>query len=133
MATRHQLLDQARGTLASPAQRRLRVAARRRFNQGIEVAQQRRVFVGQLLAATAFGANAAQIRGQRCVRRGHRELAQAGIDGGARQAHGVRHHRDTPTTECTGLDCRPQPQRRLVQAPGKRAIFFLDHLVCIHA
>src|SRR3954447_1502710 len=56
------LLDQfprkPRRALARPAQRRLRVAAGGRLNQGIKVAQKRRILVGQFLTPAPGGADA---------------------------------------------------------------------------
>ena len=100
VSARHQFLGQMRGALARPAQRRLRIATRCRLDQGIKVAQQRRVFGRQLLAATTLGANPArtsrQRRDARCRRR---QFAQSGIDGGTRQPNRPRYRADTPLPE----------------------------------
>lgn len=59
MAPLHQFLGPSRRTFAGPAQRRPPVAARRWFDQPIQVAQQRRGSGRQLLAPATLGATAA--------------------------------------------------------------------------
>ena len=57
MSLVRQFLDQPRRALAGPAQRRLRIATRCRFNERIQIPQQRRVQIRQPLAPTALSTN----------------------------------------------------------------------------
>ena len=74
---------------ARPAQGRVRIAGRRRFDQRVQIPQQRRIEIGGPLAASARLPRARA--GQRVTRR---EFPQAPLNGRRRDPRGLRHWRD---------------------------------------
>jgi hypothetical protein len=110
-----------------PKQRRLRVAAAVRLDQGAQVVEQGRILGDQRLAPAAFAAHALRIR-----RVAVAQFGKSAPDGRARQAGGARHCRDTaaPGGERLG-GCKPAPAA-LVQhrSKGVKALAdgrFIDH------
>src|SRR4051812_1858406 len=135
------LLDQfprkPRRALARPAQRRLRVAAGGRLNQGIKVAQKRRILVGQFLTPAPGGADAplAGDTDSRWRSRGQRrrsQVLQTGIDRRSRQAGGLRHRAHATPAQGAGLNSSPQTQRRFVQPSRQSPILVLDRSHITH-
>ncbi len=122
-----QLLGQMRRTLAGPAQRRLRITARTRLHQGIQIAQQGRIFDAQALASAAPGPHPRVTTGRGGLVGGQAgQFAQPGVNRRARQSARVRHRRDAATSQCTRFHGGPNAQRRFVQPTGQRPELLFD-------
>src|SRR5689334_781340 len=138
MALRGQFLGKPRRALARPAQRRLRVTAGGRLNQGIKVAQKRRILVGQFLAPAPFGTDATLAGGTgsrgrgRGLRRRRSQFFQTGMDRRARQADGLRHGAHATSSQGAGLNSSPQTQRGFVQPSRQSPILVLDRPYITH-
>lgn len=97
-------------TQARPPQGRVRIARRRRLDQGIQIPEQRRIEVDDALAA------AARPPGPRAGERlSRRELTQAPLNGRRRDPCGARHLRNPAVADCLRFRGRPHPARSLRQ------------------
>ncbi len=95
---------------ARPAQRRVRIAGRRRLHQRVQVPQQRGIALGGSLATpTGLPAPRAGQRVARC------EFTQASLNGRRRDPRRARHLRDTTVADRLGFRRRPHPARSLRQ------------------
>ena len=97
-------------TQAGPAQRRVGIAGRRRLDQRIQVAQQRRVELGGALPA------AARLPRPRADERfARRQLTQAALNRRRRDPRRARHLRDAAVADRLRFGRRPQSARSLRQ------------------
>ena len=104
---------------ARPAQRRIRVARGRRFDQRIQIGAQGRIATGQPLPPAAWPPDASPRGG----RRGALELAQPALNRRARDARGALDLRDAAMAQRARFGGRPQPPRPLREDVPEPAIF----------
>src|SRR5207342_3197106 len=112
-----------------PQQRRLRIAARRRFNQTFQVAQQRGINLRRLLPSTARSPHPPR---ERVVRR-PLKFVQATPNGASREAGDAGYRRDTATSLHARLGRGEPPPTPFVKNRIKRRMAKRDGCLVDHA
>ena len=116
-----QFLGQPPGALAGPAQRRLRIATRRRFDQRLQRCKQLRIVLGQQVVAHRQAGGSASPRAT-AAKAGRSSSAKPGGDRRPRQPCGSRHRRDAALAKAPRFRGRPLSPHPFIHLRPQRLI-----------